>query len=164
MVKRNYNEEFKKSAVKALLTPGSGGGSIVASKFDVAPSTLHSWKQKYAKTNGMKKPKKCSQWSPEQKLEIVIQSATMAEQELGEFLRANGLHLSDLEALKKECLPLSSSKGRSKLDPEVFELRKQNKALKSDIKYNLLTGVSIEDYCIHFVINSFEYSFDRSFY
>ena len=82
----------------------------------------------------MKKSKKIESLTPEKKLDVVIKAASMSEQELGEFLRSNGLHSSDLETMRKECLPVSNSKGRPRLDPEVTELRKQNKTLLKDLK------------------------------
>ena len=130
----SYNESFKESVVKASLLPGSGGLNATARKFDVHPSTLFFWKKKYANQSSMKKSKKISDWTPEQKLDAVMKTYSMSEEELGEFLRSNGMYSADLETMRNECLPSSTSKGRPKLDPEVVELRKQNKTLSKDLK------------------------------
>jgi len=134
MVNKTYNEEFKLNAVKSLLAPGSPGLNATAGKFDLPPSTLYTWKKKYAKDSPMKKSKKIESWTPHEKLEIVMKTYSMQDEELGEFLRSNGLHSSDLDTLRKECLPSSNSKGRPRLEPEVVELRKQNKSLQRDLK------------------------------
>jgi transposase len=63
-----------------------------------------------------------------------METYSMSEEDLGKFLRSNGLHSSDLEAMKKECLPGSNTRGRPKLEPELVELRKQIKGLSSDLK------------------------------
>jgi transposase len=134
MARNTFNEEFKLNAVKTLLMPGSQGLNATARKFDLSPSTLYSWKRKYASHIPMKKSKKIDSWTPEQKLDLIMKTYSMSDEELGEFLRSNGLHSSDLEVLKKEFLALPKSKGRPKLNSDVSELRKQNKTLQRDLK------------------------------
>ncbi len=133
---QNYTESFKKNAVKKLLMDGSAGVTEIASKLDIAPSTLFGWKKKYANQSIMKKTKNktIDDWMPEQKLETLLKTANLGEHELGEYLRSNGLHSSDLEAIKTEFIAALPTKGRPKLDPEVVELRKQKKALQKDLK------------------------------
>jgi transposase-like protein len=131
---KSYNQSFRENAVQTLLAPGSRGLKATASKLDLSPSTLYSWKRKYASSSSMKKSEKFNNWTPEKKLDVVIKAGSMNEEELGEFLRSNGLYSSDLEALRSECLPASTSKGRPKLDPEVHHLRKQVKSLSSDLQ------------------------------
>jgi len=78
--------------------------------------------------------KTLKQWSLEEKLDVVIKTASMNEEELGEFLRSNGLYRSDLEAFKKDLVSPSSSKGRPRRDPAVVALQKKNKALTRELK------------------------------
>jgi len=136
MRSKNYSESFRQNAVKSLLSPGSGGLKATAGKLDINPSTLFSWKRKYANQSSMTKSKKIDSWTPEQKLDAVIKTATMNEQELGEFLRSNGLYSNDLEQIKKDFLSVTNSKGRPKLDPEVIDLRKRNKGLERELRKN----------------------------
>jgi CII-binding regulator of phage lambda lysogenization HflD len=58
----------------------------------------------------------------------------MSANEIGEFLRANGLHSSDLDSFKETCLSSFQTKGRPKIDPEVTELRKSKKTLERSLK------------------------------
>lgn len=131
-----YNESFKQNAIQKLLMPGSPGLSATARNIGIAPSTLFGWKEKYANQAVMKKTKdkNVNEWTPEQKLDALIKTGAMNENELGEYLRSNGLHTSDLEAFKLDSLAGFKTKGRPKLDPEVVELRKQNKELERDLK------------------------------
>jgi len=129
-----YNEAFKKNAVESLLLPGSLSLSATARKFDVSPSTLCNWKKRYANHSSMEKSKRTNDWTPEQKLEAIVKTSSMSEQGLGEYLRSNGLHTSDLESFKNDYLSASNSRGRPKLEPELVKLRKQVKELSSDLK------------------------------
>ncbi len=134
--KKAYTNSFKENAISMLLRPGGLGLSATARKIGIAPSTLFGWKKKYANGIEMKKSKNkaiCN-WTPEQKLEAIIMTASMSENELGEYLRSNGLHSSDLELFKSDFISSAPSRGRPKLDPEVVELRKQEKQLKRDLK------------------------------
>lgn len=134
MSTNTYSEEFKKNVVQKLLLPNSGGLSVMARKYDVHPSTLFCWRKKYANFTFMKKSKNINDWTSEQKLDAVIKTASMTEQELGEFLRSSGLHSSDLIAFKNDFLSVSKSKGRPKLAPEVVELRKEVKDLTKNLR------------------------------
>lgn len=131
-----YSDSFKENAVQQLVRPNSSGLSATASKIGIPPSTLYGWKKKYANLLVMKKSKDktINDWTPEQKLEAIIKTASMPENELGGYLRSNGLFSSDLENFKQESLAGFKCKGRPKLDPEVVELKKQNKVLERDIK------------------------------
>jgi transposase len=136
MNNQTYSEEFKKSSIQKLLSPGNHGLSATARKIGIAPSTLFGWKKKYANQSVMKKSKNNSiaNWTPEQKLDALIKTAFMTENELGEYLRSNGLHSSDLEAFKSDSLAGFKSKGRPKLDPEVTSLRKSKKSLERELR------------------------------
>jgi hypothetical protein len=58
----------------------------------------------------------------------------MNEKQLGEFLRSNGLHSSDLEQWKQDFYSTQQSLGRPRLDPELVELRAKEKELSRDLK------------------------------
>lgn len=135
---RSFSEDFKKATIERLLSPESPGPGKIAEDLDLFPSTLYSWKKKYASSQLMKKSnqKNPKNWTPEQMLEAIMKTASMDEQELGEYLRSNGLHSSDLDEFKNEFISLKKEKkrGRPQLDPEVFKLRKEVKSLSSDLK------------------------------
>ena len=131
-----YTESFKEVAVSKLLSPNSGGLCQIAENLGVPKSTLFSWKQKYANTSDMKKSDKKSNksWSVEQKLEAIIKTSQLSEEELGEYLRANGLYSQDIERFKEDLISQAPRKGRPKLDSEVADLRKANKKLEKDLR------------------------------
>jgi transposase len=128
-----YSESFRQNVVESLL---QGGLSLhaTARKYDVSTSTVCNWKKRYANHSSMNKSKKANDWTPEQRLEAIIKTSSLSEQELGEYLRSNGLHTTDLESFKNDCLSSSNSRGRPKLEPEIVKLRKENKKLSSDLK------------------------------
>ena len=137
MASRVYNEDFKKAAIQRLLSPNSLGLSGTARHLGLPITTLMGWKTKYAKISVMKNTNNKSlvrDWTAEEKLEAINKTYSMSENELGEYLRSNGLNSCDLETFKNEFLLSSTQfRGRPKLDPEVVELRKNNKELQRDL-------------------------------
>jgi transposase-like protein len=110
-----------------------GGPSIMEMfvKTGAHHTSIRKWIEAYAKTPGMKKSK---EWTPESKLEAIIKTATMNENQLGEYLRTNGLHSSQIEQWKQDIYSSQKSAGRPKVDPELVELRSKEKELSKDLK------------------------------
>jgi transposase-like protein len=137
---RKFSEEFKKATIQKLLSPGSPGPGKIAEDLDLYPATLYNWKKKYANSQLMtkSKKKKSKDWTPEQMLEAIIKTSSMTEQELGEYLRTNGMHSSDLEAFKNDFINLKKEKkrGRPQLDPELVKLRKEKIQMERNLRRN----------------------------
>lgn len=133
----NYTESFKKNAVEKFLNSSSSTLKSTADKLGVPVSTLYGWKAKYANVGTMdetKEIKNKNEYSAEEKLEIIIKTSSMTEDELGVYLRSEGLHLANIKSFKEEFLSSIKTKGRPKLDPELVTLRKEYKLLKRDHK------------------------------
>lgn len=130
----NYTESFKKNAVEKFLNSNSGTLKSAADKLGVPISTLYGWKHKYANITSMTKSKKNKNYSPEQKLEILIKTSSLTEPELGTYLRSEGLLSSDLKMFKVDLVSSVPTKGRPKLDPEIVSLRSNVKSLSKDLK------------------------------
>lgn len=58
----------------------------------------------------------------------------MSEHELGEYLRATGLHSKEIEEWKQDIYSSQKSAGRPWTDPELKELRNDKKTLEKDLK------------------------------
>lgn len=127
----HYSPDFKQSVVQKISMPGGPSIMDMSVKTGVHHTSIRKWIEAYAKTPGMKKSK---EWTPEAKLEVIIKTTTMSEHELGEYLRANGLHSTQLEEWKQEFYSSQKSAGRPKTDPELVELRNKEKELSKDLK------------------------------
>lgn len=103
----------------------------LARKHDMSVTTLYNWKAKYANQASMSKSKK---WTPEKKWEAILKTASMDENELGEFLRANGLLSSDLEEWKEESMKGLKGPGRPKKDPKLAKSEAESKQLKKELR------------------------------
>jgi transposase-like protein len=133
MQPNTYTKKFKQQAVVKFINRGTKSVEAIADELGTSSKNLYRWRKELGEVS-MSNNKSIKEWTPEQKLEAVIKTGSMSEAELGEYLRSNGLHSSDLEDFKSEALSGLKSKGRPKLDPEVTQLRKENKALQRDLK------------------------------
>lgn len=129
-MKPSYSPEFKQSVVQKIATPGGPSITEMAKKTGVHYTSIRTWIQAYGNAAGMKTSK---DWTPEAKLEAIIKTATMGENELGEYLRANGLHSTKIEEWKQEIYDSQKSAGRPKVDPELIQLRSKEKELSKDL-------------------------------
>lgn len=126
-----HSEEFKQSIVKKVTSPGGPTINKISKKIGINHTTIRYWVRAYANISGMKKLK---DWTPEARLEAIIKTATMSENELGEFLRANGLHSNDIKLWKEDIYSAQKSAGRPKIDPELLQLREDKKELTKNLR------------------------------
>lgn len=69
-------------------------------------------------------------WSAEAKLQAVVESAELSDDELGEFLRRKGLHEAQLEEWRRQTIEaLAPQRRRAKVSPEVKRIRELEKEL-----------------------------------
>ncbi len=129
----NYSEKFKQQAVAKFINRGNKTALEVSDELNTSIKNLYRWRLQLNGSVNMKKKNK-NLVSPEEKLKILIETSNLTENKLGEYLRKNGLHSSDLKLLKEECLSGFKSSGRPKKDPEIFELRKKEKYLQKDLR------------------------------
>jgi len=130
-MRRQHSPEFKESIVQKITTPGGPSVKQMSEKTGVHHTSIRNWIKKYANNPSMKKTK---EWTPEEKLEVIMKTFSMKENELGEFLRASGLHSTDIEQWKQDIYSSQRPVGRPKLDPELVELRAKEKELSRDLK------------------------------
>jgi transposase-like protein len=140
---------FKKRMVQRMLGPEGISASALSQEVGISQPTLSRWAREARSLgvmNETEKPKKPPrpphQWTPTEKLQVVWEAASLAETELGGFLRAKGLHREHLEEwrglVKKASLMAlqGPSKKKAERSPEALEndelkkeLHRKNKAL-----------------------------------
>lgn len=126
-----YSPEFKKSVVQKISTPGGPSAAQLAKDLGVHYTSIYAWVKEHANTASMKKSK---EWNVQAKLEAIIKTSSMTENQLGEYLRANGLHSTQIEDWKQEFYSSQKPVGRPKLDPELVQLREKEKELSKDLR------------------------------
>lgn len=131
-----YSEKFKETLLARALAPNSNITGL-ARQAGVPKQTLFAWvrraKLDSVSSRGKKKrgrPRNSSRRSPEEKLRLLTESAGLSDDELGAFLRKEGLHQVDLEEIRAAAISgLQPPKRVIGLTPEQEELRRLKREL-----------------------------------
>ena len=97
-----YSAAFKNKMVEKLLRPNGPSACAVSREVGISQPTLSRWVREAGTLSDVSKKKSKSQknskrWSAEERLRIVVQASELPEEELGAFLRREGVHTSQLE-------------------------------------------------------------------
>jgi len=110
-----YSENLKARMVSRMTGPGAVTAGALAAEVGICQPTLSRWLRDAATERPMTKKKSTkrdrrragsqrrpSQWPPEEKYRVVLAAAGTSESDLGELLRREGLHESDLSRFGEE--------------------------------------------------------------
>ena len=134
-----YSPAFRSKMLEKLLGPDARSACSVSREVGIPQSTLSRWVREAGTLESMGK-KTRKNWSAEEKLRIVVQASELPEEELGAFLRREGVHSSQLEqwretvrgALTGGQTPESrrqTQRDRKRIQKLERELRRKDKAL-----------------------------------
>lgn len=130
-----YSIGFRNSVLRKVLPPQNRGIYSVAKEAGISPITLHSWlaKLKDGKLEldlEAQEPTPAERMSSE-KLRLLLESKSLKEEALGEWLRQHGLHGEHLVLWEQELEGLVTDK-QQELQKEVTELKKRIKQLERE--------------------------------
>jgi len=127
--------------------PGGLPARALALEIGVSEATLSRWKNEVSRVGGMGKrkrrgddrgPMRPKDRSAEEKLRLIIQAASLSDEELGEFLRREALHEADLDRWRHDSLAGLSAQVVPKREADMAasralklekELNRKDKAL-----------------------------------
>lgn len=128
---RSFSKEFKQAIVKKLISRGNKTIEQFCNENNVALSSVSRWQSECANVLDMKHKKDKSKYSPENILKIISETYSLTEEDLGIYLRKNGLHSNQLAEWRSSFL---SSINQSKMNQQ--EKVERNVEIK-DLKKNL---------------------------
>ena len=101
-----YSEEFKEKIVQKMMPPNAKSVSQIHQETGVSEPTLYSWRNK-VRGEGKGVPADLSnpeRWSGQDKLAVVIETASLNEQELSEYCRGKGLYAEQIDRWKEAAI------------------------------------------------------------
>lgn len=130
-----YGQAFKDRAVARLLPPESSGVDVVAQAVGVSAATLERWR-----ADALADGKKRGGWTAAARLDAVVTTASMSEEETNAWCRAQGLYPSELVQWREAATGAleqpsgagpgkASSAERRRVRELERELRRKEKAL-----------------------------------
>lgn len=132
-----YSEAFKAKMVKKMLRPRGKSASELAREVGVAQPTLSRWMREARMVGGMKKPKtkngtKSARTAAE-KVRLVAEASQLSDQELGEFLRREGLHEAQLKEWR-EAMEAALAGNKKRRGRKVSQEQKRIKELERELR------------------------------
>ena len=126
-----YPEKFKARMVQKLTAPGAPSATALSEEVGVAQPTLSKWVREAGRVGGMTKSKskkagmrkRPQDWTAEEKLDAVIEAASLSDEDLGLFLRRRGLHRTHLKQWREQIVAGLKAPRSKKSSPEARRLR-----------------------------------------
>ena len=135
-MKTKYSEEFRESIIAKLLAPQNAKVSDVAQETGIPKDTLYCWRAKYRNTQSVSTAgsgERTDKFSSEDKLSVVIETASLGELELGEYCRRKGLYPEQVITWKKAFIQ-GVSRSPNKVERKQAQQQKQIiKKLQSEL-------------------------------
>ena len=135
-----YPKELKESITARMLPPNNIGVPELVQETGIPKDTLYSWRSKARKRKVTKQATGRGQLNSEEKFNIVLETATLNETELGKYCRKKGIFPLQIDAWRKTCMnahaPLAPKADRAAIRNQAKkikglekELRRKEKAL-----------------------------------
>lgn len=118
-----YSSVFRERALRRLVGPDATSANLLASEIGVSQSTLSRWLRDAANVGGMSRHPDQPR-SAREKLRAVIATATLSEQELGAYLRQEGLHEADVRQWRAEAETALSASTRGQSAQATAEAKR----------------------------------------
>lgn len=137
---KQYPEELKASIIARMLPPNNASVSEIATETKIPQDTLYTWRRKARISVSSAPGIPTVGLSSEEKFNVVLETASLTEVELGEYCRRQGLFPQQVSAWRETCVqahaPLAPKADRKKLGDQTkaikhleAELRRKEKAL-----------------------------------
>ena len=107
-----YSESFKMKQVQRMLLPNGPSAMALSREIGVAQSTLSKWLRTFGTVRPVSndnegsasRPRRPEDWTAEERLRAVTEAGRLEGEELGKFLRREGLHEETLKEWRQAVL------------------------------------------------------------
>jgi len=135
-----YPEELKVSLVARMLPPNNVSVSALVGETGIPKDTLYSWRRHAHLAGAGAQAQPLEGLCSEERFNVVLETASLNELELGEYCRRKGLFAQQIQAWRTTCqqahAPLAPSADRQRVRQQVkqihdleAQLRRKDKAL-----------------------------------
>ena len=130
-----YSIEMKEAVIKKVLIGGKSHHEI-AREAGIGRSTLTYWLKHYRKDGNMnlnKKEKRPQDWTAEERIDALMATGAMSEEERVSWCRKKGVFSHHLEQWKQDVISLLTPKRVNGKPNEARRLKKENSALRKEL-------------------------------
>ncbi len=129
-----FTQGFKEQAVQKALTRGSKKVELLAQELSVGYSTLQKWIREYKTVNfEHTKNKRPLDWTREQQLQAIIETAGLEATQRSEYCREKGLYPHQLDEWRLSFLAVNADVSNSSKH-EIKTLKTENALLQKELR------------------------------
>lgn len=132
-----YSSGLKARMVRRMTGREGISATALSQEVGISQPTLSRWLKSAGTVmpmskSGKKREKSPRRWTAAERLRVVTESSGLSEEELGAYLRREGVHLSQLEEWRKSAEEALAPKKprRRELSPEAKRIRELEKELR----------------------------------
>lgn len=137
-MRTSYTADFKERALQKVYSRGSRTVESVASDLNMSYHTLKNWMREEKRTPSDKSssqrtsaPRRPQDWSASEKLQALLETHALSDQERHSWCRHQGIYPHHLERWREE---LERGERPADRREELRELKTQNKHLERELK------------------------------
>ena len=132
-MRQKYSQAFKEALVTQILTRGDQTISSVCAESGVSRKTAARWLQLCGTVSAHPTQRGRMVWTAEAKLKAIVETAGLAENELGLYLRREGLYSHQITARRAEVLEHFATRPTPKKDARDETIRQlEREILRKD--------------------------------
>jgi len=133
---RQYSEEFKTTIIARMLPPHNVGVPELAIETGIPKDTLYTWRIKNGKMSSTPSSKSTNAkgLTSEDKFDIVIETATMNEDELSAYCRRKGVYAEQINGWKRLCINANCPIPTKENQATIRSQAKENNQLKAELR------------------------------
>lgn len=129
-----YTPKQKETVVRKLLQPGGPSALALSKQLGISQTTISRWLREHQSSDGIIMEKRPSDWTPEERFQAVVDSQNLESEELGKYLRKNGITRADIRQWKNDCLQGMGPRSGRKPDVEKRDLKRDLKAVQRELR------------------------------
>jgi transposase len=133
-----YSEEFKEHAIRKMMPPNALSVAQVSRETGVSDVTLYNWRNRFRHEGKAvpADPSNPENWSGENKLAVVIETAALNEEELAEYCRSKGLYVEQIAGWRDAAAAgAETQRPLSRAERHEFQQeRKKNRRLAKELR------------------------------
>ena len=130
---KQYTQDFKAQAVQKALTRNGKSIKTIAQELNIGYSTLQKWIREYKRVTNHKESQRPQDWSREQQLQALMDTASMDEEQRNQYCREQGIFPHNLDNWRDNFIAGDMSSSVSS-NTDITKLRKENNTLQTELR------------------------------
>ncbi len=132
MGRRGYSPELKESILQSFQSPNPPSVAEISANTGISPKTLYLWRRE--SQGSATSPQSPHLRSADEKWRLITQAEQLTGQDLGGFLRGEGLHLAQLDQWRAEVMKALKAMSPQRKSKEERAAAKRIRELEAELR------------------------------